>query len=468
VRGVLIAVVAFFALVAPAWAGGPYMMIGAAEDLAKQPTEAAAKVEMDKAKLAGLDAIRVTVTWKTGERSLPASDATGLTNAIDAAQFTGIRILLSIYPYGSSVTPLTPDAQADFAAFAADVAKTYPYVHDFIVGNEPNLNRFWLPQFAPDGSDAAAPAFEQLLATTYDAIKAVRSHSTVYGVALSPRGADKPGTIRPTHSPTAFITDLGAAYRASGRTTPIMDAFAFHPYPENSNIGPALLHPYSTSLGIADYPKLVSLLGTAFDGTAQRGTSLPILYDEFGIESQIPAAKASAYTGTEPVTTHPVPEQEQAAFYQQAMGMAFCQKTVLGMLLFHVQDEKDLAAWQSGVYYADGTPKTSLYPVRAGASGVHRGVAAKCDGMKLTPKATLLKPHTVRGGVAFTLTSDLDARYVLRLDGAHTLRGAIVGGTKAALLFRTHAAKGPHTITGKATAAQNTGPPRTLRLRFTL
>src|SRR3954452_11363903 len=146
-RRVAVAVVAFFALAAPAWAGGPYMMVGAAEDIGEQPTEAAAKVEMDKAKLAGLDAIRMTVTWKTGERTLPAGEAGPLANAVDAAQLTGIRVILSIFPFGSSVTPLSASAQADFAAFAVDVAKRFPYVHDFIVGNEPNLNRFWLPQF---------------------------------------------------------------------------------------------------------------------------------------------------------------------------------------------------------------------------------------------------------------------------------------------------------------------------------
>ena len=37
---------------------------------------------------------------------------------------------------------------------------------------------------------------------------------------LAPRGGDDPGVARQTHSPTAFITDLGAAYRASGRTKP--------------------------------------------------------------------------------------------------------------------------------------------------------------------------------------------------------------------------------------------------------
>jgi hypothetical protein len=239
-----------------------------------------------------------------------------------------------------------------------------------------------------------------------------------------------------------------------------MDAFAFHPYPENSTIGP-IPHPNTTAIGLADYDKLVALLVAAF------GSSLPILYDEFGIETQIPPAKASLYTGTEPATTKPVTEDVQARLYNQAMGMAFCQKTVIGLLLFHVVDESALSAWQSGVYYADGTPKASLYPVRGSAFAVHRGVVASCPGMHLTPKVAVLKPHAVRAGVAFTLTSDLDASYVLRLDGGHTLTGKVTGGTKKALLFRGTFAKGRHTIAGTATAAANAGAPRVVRLPFT-
>ena len=213
------------------------MMVGAADDVAKTPDAAFAKSEMDLAKLAGLDSIRVTQTWVKGQTTLGPSDQLTLGNAVTAAQFSGLRLVLSLYPYGSSVTPLTDQDRTDFAAFVVDVARRFPYVHDFIIGNEPNLNRFWLPQFGPNGEDVAAPAYEQLLATTYDALKALRPHSTIYGGALAPRGVDKPGTGRDTHSPTAFIADLGTAYRAGGRAVPIMDAFAFHPYPENSSTG---------------------------------------------------------------------------------------------------------------------------------------------------------------------------------------------------------------------------------------
>jgi hypothetical protein len=442
------------------------MAIGAAEDIAKQADYSFSKLEMDKAKLAGLDTIRVTQTWARGERSLGPNDQITLGNAIEAGQFTGLRVILSIYPYGSSVTPLTDQDRSDFAAYAVDVAKRYPLVHDFIVGNEPNLNRFWLPQFGATGEDAAAPAYEQLLATTYDALKAVRPHSTVYGGALAPRGIDRPGSGRDTHSPTAFIADLGAAYRASGRGVAIMDAFAFHPYPESSATGPSLAHPNSTSIGLADYDKLVGLLGSAFEGTAQRGATLPILYDEFGIETQIPPSKASFYTGTEPTTTHPVDEATQAAMYRQAMQMAFCQKDVIGLLLFHVQDEPALSAWQSGEFYADGTPKTSLGAVRNSAFAVHRGIAATCPGMQLTPKLSLVPGKPAKRGLPVKLTCSIDCSYTIRLDLGGTLKGTAVGRLTKTVLFHGNVSPGRHTLTGSATAAQNAGPPGSARVGF--
>ena len=40
--------------------------------------------------------------------------------------------------------------------------------------------------------------------------------------------------------------------------------------------------------------------------------------------------------------------------------MAACQPTVTAILIFHVSDESNLDRWQSGVFYADDTPKSSL------------------------------------------------------------------------------------------------------------
>src|SRR5205823_9748802 len=120
--------------------------------------------------------------------------------------------------------------------------------------------------------DAAAVAYEQLLARTYDAVKAVNPATNVIGVAVSPRGSDLPNGARLTHSPTTFISDIGQAYRASGRSLPLMDAFDIHPYEDNSSVPPNATHPNTTTIALADYDKLVALLGQAFDGTAQRGS----------------------------------------------------------------------------------------------------------------------------------------------------------------------------------------------------
>jgi hypothetical protein len=345
----LAALGAALVLAPAAHAGGPGLVIGATEDAVRLPTLVGAKAEMTLVQLAGFRGVRITQTWAPGETTVSASNATILRNVTTAARLSGIEVLASILNAGSATTPLSPAEQSDFAAYAASVVRTDPALTRVIVGNEPNLNRYWLPQFNLDGSDAAAPAYESLLAETYDALKAAAPGVTVIGGAVSPRGGDVPGTGRDTHSPTIFIRDLGAAYRASGRIAPIMDAFAFHPYEDNSSIPPDTgVHPNTTTIALADYDKLVALLGEAFDGTAQRGSTLPIYYDEFGVESLIPSSKQHLYTGTEPATTKPVDEATQAAFYRQAIQLAFCQPNVRGLFLFHAFDETALAPrWTS-------------------------------------------------------------------------------------------------------------------------
>jgi hypothetical protein len=101
-----------------------------------------------------------------------------------------------------------------------------------------------------------------------------------------------------------------------------MDALAIHPYHESSEVAPTFAHPNTTPIGIADYAKLVGLLAEAFDGTGRPGSTLPILYAEYGVETRIPSAKASEYTGTEPATIKSVPESTQASYYRQAMAMS--------------------------------------------------------------------------------------------------------------------------------------------------
>jgi hypothetical protein len=339
--------------------------VGVWEYFVRDPDAGVAERKLADTIAAGFEAAITNSFWAPGQREPSAREVAELRNAAEAAEEAGVRPLVIVQNVGSRTTPTTPALRAEFAAYAASLARQLPAYRDFIIGNEPNLNRFWLPQFGPNGENVAARDYLALLAETYDALKAVSEDIRVIGGALAPRGGDDPNAPRPTHSPTQFIRDLGRFYRESGRNEPVMDAFAHHPYLETSKTPPDFAHPRTTTISLADYPKLVSLLGEAFDGTAQRGSDVPILYTEFGVQTTIPPAKRSDYTNLDsPVASDAVSEETQARYYRRAFELACGQPTVEGMYIFHVWDEPDLAGWQSGLYYADQTPKTSRDALR--------------------------------------------------------------------------------------------------------
>ena len=425
-RGVLTATIALLALVFPAVSeAGPRLTVGAVEDDVRVSTALEAEARMALLRVSGFRAVRITSFWNPGQTRPSDAETRVLQNVSEAATRHGVRVYVTVMHPGSRTTPLTDEARAEFSANAAALVRAAPGIRHVIVGNEPNLNRFWLPQFDDaSGASVSPSAYLALLSRTYDALKAVSPAVRVFGGALSPRGSDRPGGIRPTHSPTKFVQELGLAYRASGRTTPVMDALAIHPYTDNSSQPPTTAHPLSTTIAIADYGKLVTLLGQAFDGTGQKGSDLPILYAEFGVESQIPEAKSSLYTGDEPTTTRPVDEATQASYYQQALALAFCQPTVEGMLLFLSRDERNRAAWQSGVYYVDGSAKSSLARVTEALDRATGGSVARCPGLALTVEPSLLlfgtRSAAKRGVFRATFRCDLDCVYHLRLEDAIT------------------------------------------------
>jgi hypothetical protein len=426
-RGILVGVVALV-LAPAAHAGGPALVIGVTEDLTKQSDPALAQAEILRAKAAGFNSVRLTQAWLPGQTEPPGEDLAKLRNAVFAATANQMQVYLVVSHPGSRTTPLTVQQRTEFATFVAVLAKALPAVRHFTIGNEPNLNGFWMPQFGPNGENAAAPAYLQLLAAAYDSLKAVSRNILVLGGGLSPRGSDNPALSRHTHSPTRFILDLGAAYKASGRTTPVMDALSINPFPDNSSQSPATPH-RNTSIGVADYDKLVRLLGQAFDGTAQPGSKLPIYYGEFGVESLPPAAKASLYMGEEPTTTRPVDEKTQAAHYRKAVELSFCQPNVAAIFMFLVIDDVRRPAWQSGFYYVDKTAKSTLPAMKQTVRQSRGGIVAKCAGMRLTPTIDRFGPFGTNGryGVNFRCSVDCTADIKLVRESDKKVVGQLTG-----------------------------------------
>jgi hypothetical protein len=345
-------------------------VVGTVDDSLAQQSPGFAQSQVDVSHDAGFDAAVISAMWQRGQRRPPASLVRVLRTVSAATHKDGMQLMLVVWNGLGRGTPQTPADRADFAAYAGALVQALPQVRAVVVGNEPNLSTFWKPQFGGAGRDVAASAYGDLLARSYDAIKAARPGVLVLGGAVSPRGADRPGGSRPTHSPTAFIRDLGAAYRASGRRRPLMDAFAIHPYMEASEDSPNAKHPENTTITIADYGKLVRLLSQAFPD----GARLPIYYTEFGVQTVVPAGKRGSYSDLEsPARTDSVSFETQAAYYRRALELAYCQPTVRGLFVFHTFDEPDLGGWQSGLYFADRTPKPSLPAFKRAVADLRNG-----------------------------------------------------------------------------------------------
>jgi len=354
-------------------------LVGTVDDALAQVSRPFAQAQVDVSRDAGFDVAAVSATWHRDQRRPPARLVHVLRNVGTATKRARMRLAAVVWHGLGEDTPRTPADRADFAAYAAAVVKSLPRLRLVIVGNEPNLSTFWRPQFGGGGRNLAARTYVDLLARSYDSIKAERPGVLVLGGALSPRGADRPHGSRPTHSPTAFIRDLGAAYRASHRRRPLMDAFAFHPYMEASRFAPTGTHPENTTITIADYPKLVALLDEAFHGTAQASERLPIYYTEFGVQTRVPTQKRRFYVDLDlPARTDAVPFQVQAAYYRRALELAYCQPTVRGLFVFHTFDEPGLGGWQSGLYFADRAPKPSLPAFKRAVADLRNGRLPRC------------------------------------------------------------------------------------------
>jgi hypothetical protein len=358
-------------LLAPAAAAD--IRVGVADDHPKGSPDVAGRF-YDAMKDVGLTENRITLLWDSAHpTTIDGQD--NLAAAIQDAQSDGVKVTLDIYPSKAKSLTESRAAPGKFAAFVAQVARTFPTVKDFIIGNEPNKSRFWQPQFNKDGSRAACAAYEPVLAASYDALKAVDHSITVIGVGLGPRGTDNPfapGNL--SISPVRCIADMGRTYRRSKRTKPIMDALSYHPYPNASTDKLDTGYAWPNA-GIPDLARIKQAVWDAFHGTGQPtfqeagmpygpARTLKLRLNEVGWQVAIPPANRGAYFGKESVVT--TDEGTQAAIYGNMIPLLACDPSVESVLFFNLVDEANLDRWQSGLMRADWTRRPS-YGIVKGA-----------------------------------------------------------------------------------------------------
>ncbi|MFL5954604.1 MAG: hypothetical protein ACJ76I_10900 [Gaiellaceae bacterium] len=375
-RSLLAALLALAALTAVGSASADPMRYGVADDWPK--FHPCGDVWWTSAKDIGYQDLRVTVQWNEATPTeIPFQSNLQLT--VDCAKLNDLRPIFAVYPAHANAIGSNPDAQAQFAAFVSLVGQAFPDVKDFIVGNEPNVNRFWQPQYV-GGYDAAATDYEHTLAQSYDALKTVRPDSIVWGPAISSRGNDNAGAAsNPSHSPVWFIKYMGDAYRASGRTAPIFDEFNIHPYPLTQDTDPFSKPFQWPQAGAANLDRIKQALWDAFNGTGQpvvaeqsRGKavalappqSLPIDLDEAG-EQTVVTGHEPAYDGT-PENVAAISETQQSAAHVELAEIAACDPAVKTVLYFPLIDDPSIAGgFQSGNLFADFAKKQSYDGMKA-------------------------------------------------------------------------------------------------------
>ena len=338
----------------------------------------------------GLTLDSITLRWdETAPTTIPADQVQAVNTVLASAAQAGITVELDLYPLHagaltdgvgckSTAKPLQCGDSVRiqrFAAWTAQVARTFPTVHQFVVMNECNQSYFVNPQWTVAGTNQSAQVCGRTLAAAYDALHAVDPNNFVWGLGLSPRGNDNPNAVtNSSTSPVRFLADLGTWFRAfvaqTHRTAPLMDGLDVHPYPVPQSLPFATGYPSADDVSVANLPRLYQAFYTAFNGTPQPtigqqpGGALPVSVNEVGIQTS--STGLPGYSGVKAAANAAggvfgayATQAYQASWYRQMLALLACDPNVRVVNIFKLADEQNLGGWQSGLYQFSptGTPK---------------------------------------------------------------------------------------------------------------
>jgi hypothetical protein len=462
-----IAAIAVVTLLALAGSAGAAPMFGVSDDRGKYDDDGGAWFFSQLSEL-GLRANKMTVNWDPARPDVIADQAF-LDRSVPQAIERGVHVSFGIHIGKARAITGSPRAIDRFVLWLQKLAWTYPAVTEFVIGNEPNLTRFWQPQFDRRGWNVSGIAFAAFLARSYDALKDVNPNIKVVGVGLSPRGNDRPrAKSNISTSPVRFIQALGIGYQRLARNKPIMDVFGFHPYPARDR--DPLHRGYSwPNAGVANLNRIKQAVWDAFHDTAQPtfleglpeppapelpapdppslpvepaaqppvsvsgpgegvpgepggspGTSDPLpqpepepvppltfKLDEVGWQVAIPRTSRRAYHGRENV--RPTDERTQARIYGELVRQMSCDASVGELLFFGLVDEANLDRWQAALVRADRTRRPAWGAVRAALEDVENGCTRRPSAWFHTERVIGAAVAYSRGRVVVKAEEDVTA-----------------------------------------------------------
>jgi len=350
----------------------------------------ARKAALDDAAALGADGVRAVVEWRAlaparrarrrpagfdpaDPADYPAARWAALDDLVRGTRARGLFLLLSpSFPgprWASGCAPqrgrCRPGGRA-YGAFVAALGRRYsgryadgrgatlPRVDRWSFGNEPNQPSRLRPQYARRGGATYAAAAVAYRAMVRAGIRGLRATGHAGDEMLlgetSPIGrtTGRPAT-RPV-PPAAFVRTLlclGRAAAMRGCRNPRrlrVSGFAHHPYPRGGSAPPRTRGRRATEITLASAGRLVRLL----DLGARRGripAGLSIHYTEHGFQTDPPDGRFG------------VPLARQGEYLNQSDWIAFRNPRIATVAQYKLVDDALESSFQTGLRFADGTPK---------------------------------------------------------------------------------------------------------------
>jgi hypothetical protein len=232
--------------------------------------------------------------------------------------------------------------------FRADGA-LLPRVRYWTAWNEPNLQIGLIPQWRRVGKRwviQSAADYARICNAVVDGVHTsmLLGQKVACGVTAA-RGNNNPNGTKPSVSPLAF---LRAMKRAGARD---FDAYAHHPYYGAPSESPASASPGRGGVTLGNIDDLDRELRRLYGPTR-------IWLTEYGYQTNPPDGLFGVSWAT------------QARYVGEAFAIAKAQPRIDMLLWFLLQDEGDLARWQSGFISADGRRKPSFDAFRTVLGGL--------------------------------------------------------------------------------------------------
>lgn len=385
-------------LVAPASASSS-LQVGIDDDGLMQRTPGTTEPTAAQWQQRGVDQSRLTLVWtriapSPESTKMPAGfnprnpnspgytwgDVDRAVAALEANQIDVSILIAAPNPYWASQVPSrrsqtykpSPKALGDFIYAIATRYKGR--IESYLPMNEPNLWQYITPQYSCRSKSAksctlsGAAIYRELYRSAYTAVKAADPAAAVWIGALAPHGRPGVSPTRSSPGPSAFFKAMACVTKsyAIDKSSPgcksykplLTDGISHHPHtvllsPTQRDPGDAITTAnMSTLTGIFD--RLQSkgrVLNGAVSGSAQKSKRLDVFIDEYGVQTNPP----DKLQGLSPA--------KQDEYYQQVSYMMWKNPRVKLLAFYLWYDEPYTAAkswaWQSGMYYANGTIKPS-------------------------------------------------------------------------------------------------------------